>query len=148
MKKKLLPLALILASTCCFAASGQITKSVTPNNVTIVAGGTGMSQFNALSSDFPSGTSLKTKTLVGIDYITTNYPNNTGEQVELCYYKPYNSNQYGCVQIQPSSSGTLNNFNNSDFGPGAKVIINHRLQGGTQPGRPAGQDTVTFRFTY
>ena len=146
--KRIIPLALMAVSACCFAASGQIAKSATPNNVTIVAGGTGMSQFSALSGDFPSGTSLKTKTLVGIDYKTTSYPNNTGEQVQLCYYKPYNANPYGCTTIQPNANGTINTYNNVDFGPGAKVIINHLLQGGTQPGRPAGQDSVTLRYTY
>jgi hypothetical protein len=107
-----------------------------------------MSQFTALSGDFPSGTSLLTKTLVGIDYVATSYPNNTGEEVKLCYHKPDNANPYGCTKIQPNSSSTINTYNNVDFGPGAKIIIHHELKGGTQPGRPAGQDTVTFRFTY
>ena len=104
--------------------------------------------FGLISSDFPSGTGNKTKTLQGIDWSTTSYPNNTGETVELCYYRPYNSNPVSCTAILPNSSGTLTTYNGQSFGNGARVIIRHRVQGGQQPGYPAGSDTVTYRYSY
>lgn len=88
------------------------------------------------------------KTLQGIDWSTTSYPNNTGETVELCYYRPYNSNPVSCTAILPNSSGTLTTYNGQSFGNGARVIIRHRVQGGQQPGYPAGSDTVTYRYSY
>ncbi|MNF93099.1 hypothetical protein D3C84_757630 [compost metagenome] len=114
----------------------------------MVNNGTGLAQFPLLSTDFPSGTRSLTKTLQGIDWSTTSYPNNTGETVELCYYRPYSSNPVSCTGILPNSSGTLTNYNGQSFGNGAKVIIRHRVQGGQQPGYPAANDTVTFRYSY
>lgn len=38
--------------------------------------------------------------------------------------------------------------NGQSFGNGARVIIRHRVQGGQQPGYPAGSDTVTYRYSY
>lgn len=146
--KKLLALFLILASSYSYATDATITKTVKPDNIIVVNNGTGLAQFGLLSTDFPSGTGNMTKTLQGIDWNTTYYPNNTGETVELCYYRPYNSNPVSCTDILPNSSGTLTTYNSQTFGNGAKVIIRHRVQGGQQPGYPAGTDTVTFRYSY
>lgn len=143
-----LALALAMASSYSYAIDATITKTVTPNVIIVVTGGTGLAQFNLLSGDFPSGTLSKPKTLQGIDWNTTLYPNNTGETVELCYYRPYASTPVGCTNILPNASGTVTAYNNQTFGPGAKVIIRHQVQGGQQPGYPAGSDTVTFRYSY
>ena len=132
--KILLPLVFVLASAPSFAVDAAITKTASPGVIIVTNGGTGLAQFNILSANFPSGTLSKTKTLLGIDWQTTLYPNNPGETVQLCYYRPYSSTEVGCTTILRNSSGTVSNFNTQPFGPGAKVIIRH--------------DTVTFRYSY
>ena len=119
---KLLALSLILASSYGYAIDATITKTDSPDIIIVVNNGTGLAQFGLISSDFPSGTGNKTKTLQGIDWSTTSYPNNTGETVELCYYRPYNSNPVSCTAILPNSSGTLTTYNGQSFGNGARVI--------------------------
>lgn len=149
MKKLLVALPLVLASSYSYAVDAVITKTVKPDNIIVVNGGAGLAQFGLSSTDFPSGTGTKTKSLKKIDYSTTNYPNNTDETVELCYYRPYSSvTPVGCKPISPNSTGTVTDFNSQSFGPGAKVIIRHRVQGGQQPGYPAGKDTVTIHYSY
>lgn len=149
MKKLLAIFPLVLASSYSHAVDDFITKTVTPDVIIVVSNGSGLAQFGLNSGDFPSGTGTKTKTLKGIDWSTTSYPNNNNESVELCYYRPYSSvTPVDCVPISQNSSGTVNNFNYQNFGPGAKVIIRHRVQGGQQPGYPAGSDSVTFRYSY
>jgi hypothetical protein len=145
--KRLLALALALVSSYSYAVDAYITKVDAPDNVVVVPG-TGLAQFSLITSNFPSGTGLKTKTLQGIDWSTTSYPNNT-EWVELCYYRPYNNTApVGCEVISASSSGTVNTFNSQSFGPGASVIIRHHVLSGQKPAYPAGTDTVTFRYSY
>lgn len=145
--KKWLPFVLILAAASSFAANDQFTKSEVPRNI-ILAGFTGSSRINVLVQDFPVGVRNKKKNLLGLDYQTTFYPNNTGETVELCYYPPYASTQIGCVDIAPSSSGTVNAFNSQTFNDGVQVEIRHKVTGGTFPGLPATYNTVTFRYSY
>lgn len=147
-KKKLLPLALLLISAPSFAVDAQITKSASPGVVIVTNGGVGQAAVFASSSDFPAGTLSKTKTLLGIDWQTTWYPNNPGETVQLCYYRPYSATAVGCVPIIRNASGTVTNFNNQPFGAGVEVMIRHSLNGGPQPASPAGRDTVTFRYRY
>jgi len=101
-----------------------------------------------LSSDFPSGTLNKKKTLREIEWNSTCYPNNTGETVELCYHRPYTTVPVGCIKINPNSSGRTNAFNNQPFGLGTDVFIRHHIQGGQFPGAPAGKDSVTFYYSY
>lgn len=131
------------------ATDGSITKSVSPGSMLVLSnGGVRMSQFGLISSDFPSGTLPNRKTLTGIEWQTTWYPQGEGETLELCYLTPYSSTEVGCSTIQPNSSGTVNDFNNQRFDNGAKVIIYHRVNGGSGVIQPAGQDVVTFRYTY
>lgn len=147
--KTLLPLVLVLASASSFAVDAAITKTASPGVIVVTNGGTGLAQFGLLSAYFPTGTSLKTKTLRSINWQTTFYPNHPNETVELCYYRPYSSTAVGCVPINPPhSSGIVNNFNSQPFGPGARVIIRHYVNGGPQPASPAGLDTVTFNYSY
>lgn len=91
--KILLPLVFVLASAPSFAVDAAITKTASPGVIIVTNGGTGLAQFNILSANFPSGTLSKTKTLLGIDWQTTLYPNNPGETVQLCYYRPYSSTE-------------------------------------------------------
>ena len=146
--KALLPLVIVLASAPSFAVDAVITKTASPGVIVVTNGGTGLAQFGLLSAYFPSGTSLKTKTLLGIDWRTTQYPNNPAETVQLCYHRPYSSTAVGCTVIARNASGTTSVFNSQLFGPGARVIIRHFANGGPQPAYPAGQDTVTFRYRY
>ena len=81
--KILLPLVFVLASAPSFAVDAAITKTASPGVIIVTNGGTGLAQFNILSANFPSGTLSKTKTLLGIDWQTTLYPNNPGETVQL-----------------------------------------------------------------
>ncbi|WP_141439662.1 hypothetical protein [Vreelandella titanicae] len=131
------------------ATDASITKSVSPGSMLVLPnGGTRMSQFGLISSDFPRGTLPKRKTLTSIEWQTTWYPEGEGETLELCYFRPYSRTEVGCRAIQPNSSGTINDFNNQRFDNGAKVTIFHRVNGGRDVIQPVGQDIVTFRYTY
>ncbi|GAA0565070.1 hypothetical protein ACFQH5_01810 [Halomonas salifodinae] len=144
-------LALLSAviSTTALATDDTITKTASPGSMLVLSnGGVSLSQFGLTSSDFPSGTGTKTKTLTGIDWQTTWYPEAIGETLELCYFRPYSSTEVGCRPIPPNSSGTINDFNNQRFGNGAKVIIYHRAEDGSRVLQPAGQDTVTYHYSY
>jgi hypothetical protein len=146
--KILLSLIFLVISAPSFATNASFTKTATPGVIIITNGGTGLATFFASSTDFPSGALTKPKTLLGIDYTTTLYPNNQPENVKLCYYRPYTGTYVGCVVILPNSSGTITTFNNQLFDVGTEVVIFHSLVGGPQPASPAGKDTVTFRYSY
>jgi len=146
--KILLPLIFVLISTPSFAVNGTIAKTAAPGVVVVTTGGVGTAYFNVLSADFPSGALSKTKTLQGVDWTTTSYPNHPLERVELCYYRPYTANPVACRPIAPNSSGTEPGFNNQTFGAGSQVTIRHWMNGGPQPASPAGRDSVTIRYSY
>ncbi|MDP9942728.1 hypothetical protein [Ectopseudomonas alcaliphila] len=132
-----------------YAVDATISKSVKPDNILVLSnGGSGLAQFGLISSDFPPRTANLTKTLKGIEYTTTSYPSHAGEEVEMCYYRPYNSTPYGCVDLLPNSSGVVSYFNNVSFGPGAKILIRHVVTSGPNPGYPAGNDQIVIRFSY
>ncbi|WP_131192142.1 hypothetical protein [Phytopseudomonas daroniae] len=139
----------LLVAGHAYAVDATISKSVKPDNILVLSsGGSGLAQFNLSTSDFPPGTGNLTKTLKGIDYTTTSYPSHVGEEVELCYYRPYNSTPYDCVELLPNSSGVVNYFNNTTFGPGARIVIRHTVTSGPNPGYPAGNDQIVVRFSY
>jgi hypothetical protein len=146
--KMLLPFFLLLISAPGFAVTASITKTATPSVVIVTTGGVGLSTFFTSYSDFPSGTAFKPKSLLGIDWQTTSYPNNPNELVELCYFLPYTANPVRCDRITRNSSGTDIGFNQQTFGLGVEVMIRHSTNGGPQPAYPAGRDTVTFRYSY
>lgn len=133
-----------------YAIDDFIAKTIRPDIINVTSnGGTGLAQFSVISTDFPSGTLGDPKKLQAIEWITTSYPQNLDEIVELCYQRPFNSNQTDCREIQPNSSGTFTEFNEQTFGNGSRVIIRHKVSaGGAQVGHPAGNDSVTFRYSY
>ena len=89
------------------------------------------------------------KKLLGIEWRTTHYLENFNERVELCYLRPFNSEDSNCKQIFPNASGVLHDFNDLPFGNGTGVTIKHHVgPGGTVIGHPAGSDTVTYRYSY
>lgn len=149
MKKTLCAIAALgtLMPLSALAVDATITKSVAPNIIVVSNLGTGLAQFSLLTSDFPSGTGLKTKYLNRIDWRSTSYPGHVGETVELCYFATYSSTST-CIPISINSAGSTTFFNGRPFGPGAKVMLRHTLYGGAQPAYPAGQDSVVISYSY
>ena len=147
--------AVLVASNneAAFAGEGSITKSTAPGPVLILSNsdtvpGVGFSSFYATSSDFPAGTLIDPKQLLGIEWSTTYYPQTLRDDVELCYSRPFSTQEY-CRGIAPNSSGLLTDFNEQSFNNGSKVTIRHRVWGGVRPyARPAGVDSVTFKYRY
>lgn len=149
--KLAIPAALLMfaASEATLAATtASFTKTAAPRVVLVTTGGVGSAAFFASSTDFPAGTLSKPKTLLGINWQTTLYPNNPNESVDLCYFRPYAGTPVACVPINRNSSGTALNFNNEPFGLGVEVMIRHWTNGGPQPAYPAGRDTVTITYSY
>lgn len=136
-----------------YAAEGSIPKSEAPGPVLVlsnsnVSPGVGFSSFSVVSSDFPRGTLIDPKQLIEVQWRTTYYPDSIQEDVKLCYSRPFSS-QEDCRTIRPNSVGTLPDFNAQSFGNGSRVRIYHEVYGGTpRYTRPAGVDTVTFKYRY
>ncbi|TFY88980.1 hypothetical protein DYL59_13865 [Pseudomonas kairouanensis] len=149
----LLSALMIFEAGSAFAGEETITKSKAPDAVLIVSisnvePGVGFSRFSILGVDIPRAVSLKQKQLLGILWSTTYYPGILNDTVELCYYRPYSSER-SCVPIQPNSSGEVMYFNDQPFDRGSVVEIRHHVLGGERPyARPAGIDSVTFRYRY
>lgn len=136
-----------------FAAEAVITKSMAPGPILILSNSNdepsvGFSRFNVSPSDISGEVNLKQKQLLSIQWSTTYYPQTLSDKVELCYYRPYSSER-SCEPIRPNSSGSIEGFNDQLFGRGSTVEIRHRVLGGMRPyARPAGVDSVTFRYRY
>ncbi|TFF13448.1 hypothetical protein EXW72_01055 [Pseudomonas sp. BCA14] len=149
----LLGVLTVSASEDTFASEWSISKTMTPGSVLVLSNSTidpatGFSVFYIISADIPAGTLIDPKQLLEIQWKTTYYPQSTQEDVHLCYSRPYSS-QENCERIYPNSSGTLSTFNDQAFGNGSRVKIKHSVLGGTPPlNRPAGVDSVTFRYRY
>ena len=146
--KMLLSLSFLLISAPSFAVNASFTKSASPGFVSVTNGGIGIAGFYAASTSFPSGTLNMPKTLLGIDWRTTLYPNNPAETVDICYYRPYTRIPVGCVPISRDSSGTITSFNNQLFDMGSEIRIFHYINGGPCCAFPAGKDTVTIHYSY
>lgn len=153
VRKALLALCAVAASSIssiAYAEDRTISKTSKPGVIVVLSnGGTGLSFFNLLSTDFPSGTTTLPKKLLGVEWSTTYYPEAIGERVELCYFRPYNSVEANCREISKGSSGTQLDFNDLPFGNGAGITIRHHVEaGGVQIANAAGNDTVTYRYSY
>lgn len=136
-----------------FAAEHTISKMKAPSPVLILSNsnidpGVGFAVFDILYPDIPAGTLVRPKQLLEISWRTTYYPGTINEDIELCYFLPFSS-QNNCEKIYPNASGTLMLFNDQAFGHGSKVVINHKVLGGARPyARPAGVDSVSFKYRY
>lgn len=136
-----------------FAVEGVVTKTAAPDPVLILSNSNtepsiGFARFSILGPDIPAEARLVPRKLLGIRWSTTYYPQTLNETVELCYYRPFSS-QRECRPIQPNSSDELTFFNDQPFGHGSIVDIRHSVLGGERPyARPAGVDSVTFRYRY
>ena len=138
--------SVVLGYGSAYAASISLSKR--PSNINVLSeGGVGVATLGIVSSDFPSGKSGGLKKLLGIEWTTTSYPQNIDEQVQLCYYRPYNTSQQTCEWIRPNSFGNTPKFNDQRFGNGAGVIIYHKVSGGgARIGYPSGNDSVVFHY--
>lgn len=147
----LLGAALISASGEVFALERLITKTSAPGSVLVLSTsnedpGFGSTSFYVNTADIPTGTLTDPKQLLEIQWRATYYPQSIKEEVKLCYYRPYSS-QENCAVIYPNTSGTLTDFNDQAFNHGSRVIIRHSVWGGIPPlAHPAGVDSVTFRY--
>lgn len=146
--KKLLLITLILGSAYGHAAQDRIEKISKPGQVNIVKNGSGLSFFSIRVPDFPKGVAGKSKRLSKIEWHTTHYPDNPGEEVELCYYPHGSTTVEICRPLIPDASGHTEDFNSHVFDYYSRAMIRHKINGGKQPGRPAGQDKVVFHYTY
>lgn len=147
----MLAVAIVSASDASFAEDLSITKTYTPSVINVVStGGSGLAFVSLSSSDFPSGTTVVTPMkLRGVEWRTTSYPQAIGEKVELCYSPPYRSTEQHCRWIRPDSFGVLYDFNDIRFNRGAQVVMKHHVEGGgARSSFPAGNDSVTFHYSY
>ncbi|WP_248732113.1 hypothetical protein [Pseudomonas sp. MWU13-2517] len=149
----LLGVMLIFSSGVVFALERVIPKTSAPGSVLVLSTsdvdpGYGTASFFVSTWDIPEDTLSDTKQLLEIQWRTTYYPQSSREEVKLCYYRPYSS-QETCAVIYPNTSGTLSDFNDQAFDHGSRVTIRHSVWGGIPPlAHPAGVDSVTFRYRY
>lgn len=151
------PLALLavlfFTEEAAFGGENSIPKEQAPTAVLILSNsdvdpGVGLAIFTLLIPDIPTEIFTVPKQLLEISWRTTYYPQTLGEEVQLCYDRPYSSDN-NCRRIYPNSSGTLMDFNDQPFGHGSRVTIKHKVLGGMRPyARPAGVDSVTFKYRY
>ncbi|QXI29836.1 hypothetical protein [Pseudomonas vanderleydeniana] len=144
--KKILSLALILASTQTFAADASITKSQKPPSFFSYIS-TATSIHRTLLADFTHPTNVQMK-LKGLRWNTTFFPDAINERVKLCYFEPYSNAEVDCQFITPNSTGTTTLFNQKRFGHGAKVHLTHLTDDLKKPAHPAGEDSITFEYSY
>ncbi|NVZ66123.1 hypothetical protein HX867_28865 [Pseudomonas gingeri] len=144
--KKLLSLALLLASTPTFATDASITKSAKPPSMFSYIN-TGTSTHRILLADFAHPTNVTMK-LKNIRWSTTFFPEAINERVKLCYFEPYSNTETDCEIIAPNSTGTTNRANGKRFGHGAKVHITHISEDLKNPAHAHGEDNITFEYNY
>lgn len=144
---------MVVNNDSAFAVDGVLSKTMAPGPVLIlsnanVSPSVGFSRFSILALDIPAEARLVPRQLLGIRWSTTYYPGTLNEMVDLCYYRPFSSERE-CKRISPNSSGELTEFNDQPFGHGSVVEIRHSILGGSPPyARPAGVDSVTYRYRY
>ncbi|MFK8260738.1 hypothetical protein ACFL9S_23500 [Erwinia sp. AnSW2-5] len=156
MNKQLASLSLLVAASLvslpALAATNAIVKTATASQITVLSNGNGMpaaTSFGLVSTDFTSGTLIKTKTLTSIAYTIAAYPAATTDTVELCYYRPYAATPSLCKAVTSGSTATTTDFNSFPFGNGVGLRINHTTTGA--PGaqlKPSRQESVTYTYSY
>lgn len=142
-------MALVLVSLNSVAANKTLTKSVAPSRIVVAKDGVGLAQFSVVSRDFPDAQLLLAhKKLSSISWSTTHYPDNSNEEVDICYFQPGRANHEPCIRIRPNSSGTVTDFNSFNFNKHARIMIKHNVRGGKNYGAPAGMDTITINYSH
>lgn len=149
MKKEIAFASVILSvSASVFATDAHIIKNRSPGNI---YGPLGVSYatFTTGSTDFPSGTLNKVKTLTSVHYTWYNYQNGTTEKVELCYDKPYYSGYQYCTDITANQSDSSTAFNALQFDFGSTFYIRHTISGTESPKRPSlTPDQIIINYSY
>lgn len=157
MNKKLVSLSLLVAASMvslpALATTASVTKTATPQTITIYSNGSGIpsnSYFSLLSPDFPSGGVLsKTKTLTNVAYSIAAYPSASTDTIQLCYYRPYAAAASLCQFVASGSTSSTTAFNSFTFGAGVELRIIHTATG--TPGsllKPSRQESVTITYSY
>ncbi|OSN10189.1 hypothetical protein AU512_09720 [Lonsdalea iberica] len=150
MKSKLLTCCLLAAAFPLLASAGEITKSSTPYPQYVPSSGapsTSFSSFHVYSADFPKGSLIKTVKLISVSYQTTRYSAAYTDNVQLCYFNPYQASPARCVSAKANSTGTTTEFDNQIFSMGAQIQIRHELTGFPRSTlQPAGKEFVTFNY--
>ncbi|WP_419736774.1 hypothetical protein [Pseudomonas sp. COR18] len=144
--KKMLSLALILASTQTFAADASITKSKRPPSFfSYISTATSIHSTQLADLTHPTNVLMKLKEL---RWNTTFFPVAINEKVKLCYFEPYSNAEVDCQIITPNSTGSTRIFNQKRFGHGVKVHLTHMTDDLKGPAHPAGEDSITFEYSY
>lgn len=147
--KKIIAIAIAVASVNVFAADRSLTKSVKPSRIVVAKDGVALAQFSVMSSDLRGrGLLLAKKQLTSLEYKTTYYPDNFNETVQICYHKPGRVEHEECIEVLPNSSGVIYEFNKYKFDMHARIIIRHSVKGGRDSGRAAGEDSITFNYSF
>ncbi|WP_273826219.1 hypothetical protein [Pseudomonas asplenii] len=144
--KKMLSLALILASTQTFAADASITKSKRPPSLYSYAD-TATSRHSLLLADFTHPINVQMN-LREIRWSTTFYPDAPNEEVKICYIDSPSNIEGECQIIIPNATGSTKLFNQKRFGHGVSVHITHISKNLKETAHPAGEDSVTFEYSY
>lgn len=146
--KTLFAVALAFVAVNGFAAEGSITKSVKPPRVNIGWDGIATSRFFISTREFPGAMLAAPKKLKSIQWETTHFPDNTGEEVDICYLQPGRIDPDDCVVVHPNSSGVVEEFNSLKFDWHTEVWIRHKTTGGKNSGASAGMDKIVINYSY
>ncbi|MFP1790502.1 hypothetical protein ACLED1_14090 [Lonsdalea quercina] len=150
MKSKLLACCFLTAAFPLLASAGVITKSSTPYPQYVPSSGvpsTSFSAFHVYSADFPKGNLIVTKRLISVSYQTTKFPAAYSDNVQLCYFNPYQASAASCVPAKAGATGSTAAFDNQIFSIGAQIQIRHELTGKPRSTlQPAGKESVTFNY--
>ena len=156
MKKSLLSLALLFSAAAisapALATTGSLTKTGTAPTVDLLSTGTApvaLTSLIVVSTDFPSGTSSKTKTLTKVSYSAAAYTAATTESLQLCYYRPYTAAAAKCIDITPGSTSSTTDFNSYTFGNGSELQFRHTVTGAASAHlSPSRKESVTAEYSY
>jgi hypothetical protein len=146
--KKIIAITLVALSANTFAVESSITKSEVPDRIVVAKAGVGLSQFSMMTMDFPRNQRYLSTRLESINWTSTYYPNNTGENVLICYTRPGRAGYDQCEEISKNSSGSTEAFNHHSFDRFARITIKHLVSGGQNQGAPAGEDSITVHYSY
>lgn len=140
--------AAMVSATPSFAASASFSKEGNPGYLSL-QGLKGITRFSTSTSNFPSGTLSKTKTITSVQYSYGMYANGAAQQIEICMTKAYSSTYEVCQVITASQNGQASAFVGKVIAAGKDIHIIHTLSGGTYPTTaPKVNDKITVNFSY
>lgn len=141
-------IAAMMSATPSFAASASFTKEGSPGYISL-PGLDGVTRFATLTSNFPSDSANKTKTITSFQYSYGNYANGSNQTIQICMTMAYSSNYEKCQDVTLSPSGVLSGFVGKVISAGKDIHVIHKLNGGTYPATaPTVKDKITVTFSY